>query len=84
MFGSSVVSCPECYQESSSDGQPTLPLSAVNPCEARWGKKGDMNEKIWAHSQRIFIFIIIIFFNGANKRFTCFKVERELSLSSHK
>lgn len=35
VFGSSVVSCPECYQESSSDGQPTLRLSAVNPCGVR-------------------------------------------------
>lgn len=35
VFGSSVVSCPECYQESSSDGRPTLPLSAAGPCGAR-------------------------------------------------
>ena len=35
VFGSSVVSCPECYRESSSDGQPTSLLSAVSPYRAR-------------------------------------------------
>lgn len=39
VFGSSVVSCPECYQESSSDGQPTLPLSAASPCGVRRKEK---------------------------------------------
>lgn len=39
VFGSSVVSCPECYQESSSDGQPTSPLSAASPCRVRRKEK---------------------------------------------
>lgn len=32
VFGSSVVSCPECFRESSSDGQPVSPLSAAGLC----------------------------------------------------
>lgn len=35
VFGSSVASCPEYYQESFSDGQPTLPLSAASLCGVR-------------------------------------------------
>lgn len=45
VFGSSVVSCPECYQESSSDGQPTLPLSAAGLCRGREGGRGGGGEK---------------------------------------
>lgn len=39
VFGSSVVSCPECYQESSFDGPPTSPLSAASPCGVRRKEK---------------------------------------------
>lgn len=44
VFGSSVVACLECYRESSSDGRPALPLSAVNPWKE---KKGAENENSW-------------------------------------
>lgn len=44
VFGSSVVACLECYRESSSDGRPALPLSAVNPWKE---KKGAENENRW-------------------------------------
>lgn len=44
VFGSSVVACLEYYQESSSDAQPVLPLSAVNPWKE---KKGEENENRW-------------------------------------
>lgn len=44
VFGSSVVACLECYRESSSDGRPALPLSAVNPWKE---KKGALNENRW-------------------------------------
>lgn len=44
VFGSSVVACLECYQESSSDGRPALHLSAVNPWKE---KKGAENENRW-------------------------------------
>lgn len=44
VFGSSVVSCPECYQESSSDARPVSPLSAAGLC----GGRGEREWKIRA------------------------------------
>lgn len=50
VFGSSVVSCPECYRESSSDGRPASRLSGANPCKTK--KKRRSEFKHTARSQR--------------------------------
>lgn len=44
VFGSSVVSCPECYPESSSGGRPTSRLSAASPCVVGGNKKNKKKE----------------------------------------
>lgn len=53
VFGSSVVSCPECYRESSSDDQPASLLFAASPCGSK-RKKGTggfiiKNQKKWTN-----------------------------------